>query len=90
MRRLVMTLALLVMFIWVTPAKAAEITPEAGSYSFGSTSEFAEAVEVTSQEEQGLADTGQSQAIVLIAGGVLIILSIGAIVLLRQKRLAKQ
>lgn len=91
MKKLISALLVLVLLVLVpVSVHAQEITPDPDSYDYGSTSEYAESISLSGAAESSLADTGQSQTIGLIAGGVLIVLSIGTVVLLRQKRLAKR
>lgn len=91
MKKIVVLLASLVIIVnFSATVSAAEITPNASTYSHGSTSEFAEAAVIQAPESEGLADTGQAQGIVYVIGTALVLMGTGIIVIMRRKHLAKR
>lgn len=83
----------LLVFCFTIPVAAKEITPTAGSYSYGSTSEFSPSAQVTtvttSSTSTDLAPTGQSKNIPVIIGGIVVLLGI-VILVLSQRKLRKK
>lgn len=67
----------------VTASSAQEITPAAGTYSYGSTSEFSPYVALSSSST--LAPTGDSQTTGYLAVATLLVTSAGIIVLALRK-----
>jgi len=93
MRKLLSVMSgVLVVLVFGVSVSAQEITPDPSSYDYGATSEYSVSRQIgdVSEDQNGLADTGQSaQAPLLIAGGVL--LAAAMIVVLRnQKQLVKR
>lgn len=92
MKKIVLILLTIIITAAPMSVSAAEISPEPGTYTFGSTSEFSEPASVPGPDVSGsdaLADTGESQVAIYIASGLLFTLALGLLYVVRQKRLAK-
>ncbi|MBI2798562.1 LPXTG cell wall anchor domain-containing protein [Candidatus Saccharibacteria bacterium] len=74
---------LLALELTALPARAQEINPDPGTYSYGSTSEFSPYVSLSASGNSSLAQTGSDQLVGYLAAGLL---ALGASVALYLSR----